>query len=130
MASVRLPSHSRLKSTHFIHPTTPLHGHSTVSQQVNLKLTDLCFKVFVIVAIVLAAIIVIVGVLALMAAKGAIPGAPNPLNKIGEFNSFVMIGGGAFLFVLGILAWSCQLYKESQQQNISKAHVVRALFND
>ena len=103
------------RSTHFIQPQTPLHQPSTVVKPVDLRLTDLCFKVFVVVAVVLAAIVVIVGILALMAAKGAIPGDPPSLKGIGELNSFVMISGGAFLFVLGLLAWSCQLFKESQQ---------------
>lgn len=122
--------HTRLRSNHFILPQTPFHGHSSVSQPVDLRLTDLSFKIFVVVAVVLAAIIVIVGILALMAVKGAIPGDPHPLKAIGELNSFVLISGGAFLFVLGILAWSCQLYKESQMQIVSKPAVARVLFAD
>ncbi len=119
--------HVRLKSNHIILPQTPMHRASAVVQPVDLKLTDLCFKIFVVVVVVLAAIVVIVGVLALMAARGGIPGNPHPLKVIGELNSFVMISSGAFLFALGILTWSCQLYKEAQQQCVSKPSTARKL---
>ena len=120
-------AHSVQKSKHFIQPQTPMHRHSAAAQPVDLRLTDLCFKVFVVVAVVLAAIVVIVGVLALMAGKGAIPGDHHPLKAIGELNSFVMISGGAFLFVLGVLAWSCQLFKESQQHIVPNTPAARKL---
>jgi hypothetical protein len=78
---------------------------------------DICFKIFTIVTILLAAVAIIAGSLALMASKGTLPPSIYSLNKlsvIGEANSFVMLGGGIILFILGVLAWSLHLKKESQ----------------
>jgi hypothetical protein len=78
----------------------------------------ICFKIFVIASIILAAITAVVGVLALLASKGALTGrmsSISDLSVIGEVNSYVMLSGGIALFVLGILAWSCQLKRENQR---------------
>jgi hypothetical protein len=92
----------------------------------------MCFKIFVVASIVLAAIVVIAGILALMATKGALPGGMDSVSKlgvIGEVNSYVLMGGGISLFVIGILAWSCQLRKESllearlAQKSLSRSRV-------
>ena len=80
---------------------------------------DIGFKIFVVVTVVLASIIAVVGILALCASKGFIPsgmGSIEKLTLIGEVNSYVMIGAGIGLFVLGILAWGCHLNKESKSQ--------------
>lgn len=113
----------------FFHVETPLHRPRSLSIKPDpAPLTNLCFKIFVVVAVVLAAVTVIVGILALMAVKGAIPGEQiNPLSVIGEVNSYVMISGGALLFILGLLAWSCQLHKEGQQAHF-KPSIARRLF--
>jgi hypothetical protein len=91
-------------------------SNSTNAKDMSTK--DICFKIFVVASIVLAAIVVVAGILALMASKGALPGTMDSISKlsvIGEVNSYVMLGGGTVLFVLGILAWSCQLRKENMQ---------------
>jgi hypothetical protein len=107
-------------SSRLIDPVTPVrHGTflNGVSDKPGSTRGALCFKIFLVVTIVLAAITVIIGIIALLAVKGAIPGeVSNPLSVIGEVNSYVMIGGGALLFVLGMLTWCCRLHKEWQQQ--------------
>lgn len=114
---------------HLVSPYTPISSvygsKHPFDVQANASLTSLCFKIFVVIAIVIAAVTVIVGILALMVAKGGIPGGMGSINKlavIGEVNSYVMICAGCGLFIIGILAWSCHLSKENQ-----KSHAVRQL---
>jgi hypothetical protein len=78
--------------------------------------TDICFKIFVIATTVLAVAVVVIGVLALMASKGLLSHMSSvaKLSAIGEVNSYVMIGGGIALFILGILSWGYHLKKEAQ----------------
>lgn len=100
---------------------------STTQEQIALHIarakelakTDLCVKIFIVASIVLAAIAIVAGILALMASKGTLPNgmsAITHLSTIGEVNSYVMLGGGIVLFVLGILAWSCQLQDETARE--------------
>ncbi len=96
----------------------------------NKHESSLCFKFFVVVTVVLAVVLVIIGILALMASRGWMPtDTANNLSTIGEVNSFVMISGGCLLFLLGLLAWSCQIHKDNFLQPLSPRHttVVRRL---
>ena len=97
--------------------TPPESGPLSASLLFEESNRDICFKIFVVVTIILATVIVVVGILALMAARGALPAGMGPilkLNVIGEVNSFVMLGGGIVLFILGMLAWSYHFKKEQR----------------
>lgn len=104
---------------------SPLRKMEDLSYATEEPPKDICFKIFIVATIVLATLVVVIGILALMAVKGALPvgfKAISNLNLIGEVNSYVMVGGGITLFVLGILAWYCQIRKENRE---SLSHVPR-----
>ncbi len=87
-------------------PRGPEHPHA-----------NLCFRVFIVVSIVLALVVVVTAILAIMASKGLFPDAMASIHKlsvIGEVNSYVMLGGGLSLFILGVVAYSCLLFKQVQ----------------
>lgn len=119
MISVRPPHLSPLPRPHvFLRPSK------------DIVIRNICFKIFVVASIVLAAVVVIAGILALMATKGALPGGMDSVSRlgvIGEVNSYVLMGGGISLFVIGILAWSCQLRKENLlEASLAKKNLSRS----
>lgn len=97
----------------------PIHSNDVVDTSAFFKadhpIRNICLKGFVILVIAIGAIACITGFLSLLASQGILPNGFNSLiylAKVGTVNSILMITGGFLFFVLGIVAWTCNLLRE------------------
>ena len=98
--------------------TTPA-AHRGRSVAVVNPHKESCMKAFVIFTVAIAALTLITGALGILSSQNVLASGisgVSQLSQIGAVNSYLMVGGGFVLFILGIVTLTCKRNGAAEQK--------------